>query len=63
DEWQLYDITHDIGESKNIASQKPKLMSLLAKQLIDWISQEHPTWKPKLPIVKKTGRPASIPMP
>jgi arylsulfatase A-like enzyme len=61
DAWELYNITEDIGESNNLASDNPEIASRLADELSDWLSQEHPTWKPKYPLVKSTGKPAEFP--
>ena len=61
DAWQLYNIGEDITESNNLVSTAPEITSRLANALRDWLRHEHPTWSPKLPIVKQTGKPAAIP--
>ena len=61
DAWELYNISEDIAESMNLVSTAPEITSRLANALRDWLLQEHPTWKPKLPVVKRTGEPAAIP--
>lgn len=59
--WMLYNVTEDINESTNLANDRPELLSRLAGRLREWLSQDHPTWKPKLPLVKETGMPARLP--
>ncbi len=61
DAWELYNITEDIGESVNIANESHEISSRLAEKIRTWLNQDHPLWKPKLPLVKGTGKPASIP--
>ncbi|MDB4055291.1 sulfatase [Akkermansiaceae bacterium] len=61
DAWKLYNISDDIGEKKNLIGSKPKLASQLSKKIDAWLSQQHPTWKPKYPIVKKSGESAGPP--
>ena len=62
DSWELYNISDDISESKNIADNQPAQARRLAGEIAAWLKQQHPTWKPKLPIVKSTGKPAAIPV-
>ena len=61
DAWKLYNISDDIGEENNLIGNKPKLASQLSKKIDAWLSQQHPTWKPKYPLDKKTGKPAGPP--
>jgi len=61
DAWELYNVSEDISESTNIADGQPEVAVRLASEIDAWLKQEHPTWKPKLPIDKNTGKPASIP--
>ena len=61
DAWELFNVSEDIGESTNIVEEQPELAARLAAEIGRWLKQEHPTWKPKLPIVKSTGKPAGIP--
>lgn len=61
--WELYDVSEDIGESLNIAEQQPEVTSRLAGHVQRWLTQQHPTWKPKLPILKNNGMPAEVPTP
>lgn len=63
DNWELYNLTDDIGETKNIAEQNPKIVKQLAKKIKAWLNQKHPTWKPQFPINKKTNQPATFPVP
>jgi len=55
--WELYNLTDDIGEDRNIIKKHPELASSLSKKIQDWLGQKHPTWKPKFPISKKNGKP------
>jgi hypothetical protein len=57
DAWSLYCLTDDIGEKKNLAQEKPEVARALSAKLQAWLNQEHPTWKPKFPISKKTKQP------
>ena len=53
DAWKLYNISDDIGEDSNlIAEQTQDWPAQLSKKINAWLSQQHPTWKPKYPIVK-----------
>lgn len=61
DAWKLYNISDDIGEDSNLIADKPKIAAQLSKKINIWLSQQHPTWKPKYPIVKQTGKPAGPP--
>jgi arylsulfatase A-like enzyme len=40
--WQLYDLSTDIGESKNLAAEKPKLVADLSKAWDDWNAKNMP---------------------
>jgi arylsulfatase A-like enzyme len=40
--WQLYDLSTDIGESKNLATGKPELVAELAKAWDDWNAKNMP---------------------
>jgi len=61
DAWELYNLTDDIGETKNLIKEKPELASTLSKKINAWLTQEHSTWKPKYPIEKSSGQPAGPP--
>ena len=61
DAWQLYCLTDDISETENLVAAKPDVASLLSKKIHTWLSQEHPTWNPKYPTVKKTGKSSGPP--
>jgi arylsulfatase A-like enzyme len=44
---QLYDLSTDVGEKKDLAKDKPEIVSQLTKTYSDWNSQlEEPRWKP-----------------
>lgn len=61
DAWELYNLTDDIGEAANLISQKPELASTLSKEIRTWLTQKHPTWKPKYPLEKDSGKPVGPP--
>jgi arylsulfatase A-like enzyme len=62
DVWELYCLSDDVGEANNLIAKQPKIASTLAAKLRAWLGQSHPTWKPKYPIEKSTGKPAAIPV-
>lgn len=59
--WELYCLSDDPMESKNLLSMKPEIGTKLSRKIHDWLSQDHPTWQPKFPLVKKSGKPAGPP--
>ncbi|MDG1358353.1 MAG: DUF4976 domain-containing protein, partial [Akkermansiaceae bacterium] len=61
DAWQLYNISEDIGEENNLIADKPRIAAQLSNKINTWLSPKHPTWKPKYPLDKKTGKPAGPP--
>jgi len=61
DAWQLYNISEDIGEENNLMTDKPRIAAQLSKKINAWLSQKHPTWQPKYPLDKKTGKSAGPP--
>lgn len=61
DAWELYCLSDDPGEANNLIEQQPEIASWLSKQIRDWLTQQHPTWKPKYPILKTSGEPAGPP--
>ena len=56
DEWELYNLTDDIGEDRNIIKKHPKVASNLSNKIQTWLGRKHPTWKPKYPLSKKSGK-------
>ena len=56
DEWELYNLTDDIGEDRNIIKKHPRVASNLSNKIQTWLGQKHPTWKPKYPLSKKSGK-------
>ena len=58
DEWELYNLTDDIGEKTNLAKDMPDVSASLSRKIQSWLSQKHPTWQPKFPISKKNATPA-----
>ena len=56
DEWELYNLTDDIGEDRNIIKRHPKVASNLSNKIQTWLERKHPTWKPKYPLSKKSGK-------
>lgn len=61
DAWELYCLTDDQSETRNLIKSHPEIASSLSKKIRDWLTQEHPTWKPKYPILKTSGKPAGPP--
>ena len=59
--WELYCLTDDPGEAKNLIVEKPEVAAEMSRKIQAWLSQEHPTWKPKYPITKSSGKPAGPP--
>lgn len=59
--WELYNLSDDPGESTNLINKQPKIAAAMSGKIRDWLSQKHPTWKPKYPILKSTGKPAGPP--
>ena len=57
DQWELYDLSKDVGEERNVLKKHPKLAADLSKKIKDWLGQKHPTWKPKFPLSQKDGKP------
>ena len=50
----------EVGET-DLAAKHPDLVRKLARTTDQWLRQEHPTWQPKFPIDKNTGKPAAPP--
>lgn len=61
DAWELYCLTDDPGEEKNLAQSHRNIAAALSKKIDTWLNQEHSTWKPKYPLVKASGQPAGPP--
>ena len=61
DAWELYCLTDDPGEAENVIEQHPQVAATLSKKINSWLSQKHPTWQPKYPIVKASGKSAGPP--
>lgn len=61
DAWELYNLTDDIGEAANLIQQKPELAATLSRKVRAWLTQQHPTWKPKYPLEKESGKPVGPP--
>ncbi len=61
DAWELYCLTDDVGETNNLIEEQPQVAAELSKKIRAWLSQKHPTWKPKYPIVKSSGQSAGPP--
>ena len=61
DAWELYNLSDDIAEKNNLIQRKPELASGLSKKITAWLTQQHPTWKPKYPLDKQSGKPVIPP--
>lgn len=62
DSWELYCLSDDQEEAKNLIGSQPKIAAALSGRLHDWLTQKHPTWKPKYPISKATSEPVAPPL-
>lgn len=60
--WELYCLTDDQEETKNLIESHPQVAELLSQQMHDWLNQEHPSWQPKYPISKASGEPVKPPV-
>lgn len=54
--WELYCLTDDIGETKNLIDAHREIAKTLADKMNSWLNQKHPTWQPKYPLDKTTGQ-------
>ena len=61
DAWELYNLSDDIGEATNLINTLPELASSLSKNMRGWLDQQHPTWQPKYPLIKGSGKSAGPP--
>lgn len=61
DAWELYALSEDVSESRNLVSSRPDVASALSKKMRAWLTQEHATWRPAYPIDKKTNKPVGPP--
>ena len=49
------------AEAVNVIEAQSTIASDLSKKIRTWLTQEHPTWKPKYPMTKKSRKPAGPP--
>jgi len=61
DSWELYCLSDDPGEAKNLIEEQPEIASEMSQKIRTWLSQKHSSWKPKYPIMKSSGKPAGLP--
>jgi len=61
DAWELYCLSDDPGELKNLVESEQEIASMLSRKIHAWLTQQHPTWRPKYPIEKSSGRSAGPP--
>ena len=61
DAWELYCLSDDPGEANNLIEEQPEIASEMSQKIRTWLSQKHPSWKPKYPIMKSSGKPAGPP--
>ena len=55
--WELYNLSDDWEEKRNIIKNHPKLAKNLSQKIQRWLNQKHSTWKPKYPLSKKDNQP------
>ncbi len=51
-EWELYDLTKDIGETKNIAADKPEIL----EEIKEWAKQNRTAPRPQIEPKKPNGK-------
>ena len=56
DDWELYNLSHDIGEKTNLIKTHTSIAASLSQKIHGWLSQKHSTWKPKYPLKKDDGK-------
>jgi arylsulfatase A-like enzyme len=61
DSWELYCLSDDQAESRNLIEAQPGIAAAISKKIADWLNKDEPTWKPKYPIDKTTGNPVPPP--
>ena len=59
--WELYCLTDDPGETKNLVQTLPKVTATLSQTVNQWLEEKSPTWRPAFPIKKTDGRSAGPP--
>jgi arylsulfatase A-like enzyme len=59
--WSLFNLSEDVGEEKDLATENKNVLVTLAEQLDNWLTQKGPTWQPKYPIRKEDGLSAGKP--
>lgn len=62
DSWELYCLSDDQEEAKNLITSQPEVAAALSRKIHDWLNQKDPTWKPKYPIEKVSGKPVTPPV-
>ena len=60
-DWELYNLSHDIGENTNLIKTHTSIAAPLSQKIHAWLSQKHSTWNPKYPLKKKDGKSAGPP--
>jgi arylsulfatase A-like enzyme len=55
DAGELYCLTDDPGEARDLIESKPQIASAISRKIDAWLRQQHPTWQPKYPLAKETG--------
>lgn len=61
DDWELYNLSHDIGENTNLIKTHTSIAAPLSQKIHAWLGQKHSTWKPKYPLKKDDGKSAGPP--
>ncbi len=54
--WELYCLTDDVGETRNLIDSEPEIATLLSRKIHTWLSKKQPTWQPRYPLDKITER-------
>lgn len=61
DSWRLYDLDNDPAETENLVAELPDVAAALSQKLQAWLTQTHPTWQPRYPVAKSTGKAVPVP--
>ncbi|MBK1828271.1 sulfatase [Haloferula rosea] len=59
--WELYCLSDDQEEAKNLIKEEAEKAKTLSVKMLNWLNQEHPTWKPSFPLIRETGKSAGPP--
>jgi len=61
DDWELYNLTADLGETKNLIDRQRGIAATLSQKIRDWLTQSDATWTPKFPLDANSMQPVGPP--